>query len=115
MGTRTILVIDDEEGFCLTVKMRLQATGKYGVMIVLRGRQGIAAARRIKPDLILLDIMMPDMDGFKVLEALKKDQETATIPVIMVTAMDDDMSKDKAFHLYNEAYLTKPVNLGDLE
>lgn len=115
MDKKTILIIDDEKNLCLLVKMRLQATGKFKVIMASKGKQGIKAARRAKPDLILLDIMIPDMDGFKVLEALKKDEKTLSIPVVMLTVVDDATSRHKAFQSYDEDYITKPVKLDELQ
>lgn len=71
--------------------------------------QGINLVKEIKPDLILPDIMMPGLDGFEVLKRLKADSETVKIPVIMLSAKEDEESKVKAAQLYDELYLTKPM------
>ena len=67
------------------------------------------------PDLILLDILMPGMDGFEVLEKLKKHEDTMMIPVVMLTAKGDEASKTKATQLYDELYITKPIEATDLK
>ncbi len=66
---KKILVIDDEEDFCYFVKQNLEAISNYKVITASKGKKGIQIARKEKPDLILLDIMMPGMDGFEVLRS----------------------------------------------
>ena len=111
---RKILIIDDEEDLTFFVKANLELTGDYEVMIAKNGKEGIKLAASHKPDLILLDIMMPKMDGFEVLEKLKQAKETIAIPIIMLTAKTDDASKIKAASLYDEDYMTKPVQIETL-
>ncbi|MDP2924005.1 MAG: response regulator [Candidatus Omnitrophota bacterium] len=69
----------------------------------------------MKPDLIILDIVMPGIDGFKVLEKLKKENNTMAIPVIMLSGQDADMYKVKAAQLFDELYITKPVDAHQLK
>ncbi|NQU73094.1 MAG: response regulator [Candidatus Omnitrophica bacterium] len=109
MKKKKILVIDDEEKTAELVKIQLELSGEYEVMIETRGSHGLSAAQKFKPDLILLDIIMPGRNGFKVLEDLKKDAKTMPIPVIMLTSLDDMQAKIKAAQQYNEGYLVKPV------
>lgn len=104
-----ILIIDDEEDFCKLVKTGLETRVEFEVSIANNGRAGVDLARVLKPDLILLDITMPVMDGFGVLEKLKADKTTVSIPVIMLTARDDPDYKQRAAQLFNEGYITKPV------
>lgn len=106
---RKILIIDDEKDFCYFAKKNLEAISNYKIIVANKGKKGIQIARREKPDLILLDIMMPGIDGFEVLKRLKANEETQNIPVIMLTAKDEDESKIKASGLYCEDYLVKPV------
>jgi DNA-binding response OmpR family regulator len=107
---KKILIIDDEEDFCFFVKKNLEATGEFSVLYATDPRKGIKIARKETFDLILLDITMPKQDGFQVLEILKKDNKTLSIPVVMLTAVEDDESKIKASSLFNEDYITKPVS-----
>jgi DNA-binding response OmpR family regulator len=107
---KKILLIDDEEDFCFFVKKNLEATGEFVVLYATDPRKGIKIARTETFDLILLDIKMPKRDGFQVLEILKKDDKTLSIPVVMLTAVEDDESKIKASSLYDEEYITKPVS-----
>lgn len=115
MGKKRILIIDDEADFCKLVKMNLELTGDFEVEMATNGKQGLAYARKLKPDLILLDIMMPQTDGFKVLEELKADMDTVEIPVVMLTARGDEEFQIKASGLYNEAYITKPIETTELK
>ena len=111
---KRILMIDDEEHFCRTVKLDLERSGDFSVKTTTNPKECIKLAREIRPDLILLDIMMPAMDGYKVLKKLKKDRATSEIPVIMLSALSDEESQLKALELYNEAYITKPIENTEL-
>lgn len=115
MERKRILIIDDEEDFCSLVKTGLETRSDFEVSIATNGNDGLEIARAIIPDLILLDITMPDLDGFQVLEKLKKNKATMPIPVIMLTAREDVEYKRKASQLFNEAYLTKPVEFSTLK
>jgi DNA-binding response OmpR family regulator len=106
-----ILIIDDEEDFAYFIKANLELVSNYEVMIYAKGKKGLKAAVREKPVLILLDIMMPGMDGFEVLKRLKKSEKTMRIPVIMLTAKNEDESKIEAAGLYCEDYIVKPVEM----
>jgi DNA-binding response OmpR family regulator len=112
---KKILIIDDEKDFGFFVKQNLELAGGYSVTVATGGKDGIAAALRYKPDLILLDVIMPQMSGFEVLQALKDGAETTMIPVIMLTAVDTDEAKEKALGLYNEDYIVKPVAISELK
>jgi DNA-binding response OmpR family regulator len=104
-----ILLIDDEEDFCFFVKKNLEQNGDFSVIYTTNPDRGIKLARKAHPDLILLDVLMAKTDGFKVLEMLKNNSKTLSIPVIMLTALGDEETKLKASALYNENYITKPV------
>jgi len=107
----TILLIDDEEDLGFFIKSALELHGRYRVLYSTDGKSGIEIARREKPKLILLDIMMPEMDGFEVLKELKEDSETMAIPVVMLTAKNDDYSMAEAFRSYAQDYIAKPVEM----
>jgi DNA-binding response OmpR family regulator len=83
--------------------------------VAINGRDGLKLAKKFKPNLIILDIRMPRMDGFEVLRRLKEDTGTVSIPVIMLSALDDDMSKIKSSGLYCETYITKPISVIDFQ
>ena len=109
-----ILIIDDEEDFCYFLKFNFETIKKYKVFTATNGKEGIKKAIRKKPDLILLDIMMPQINGFDVLNSLKENIKTAAIPVVMLTAIDQDESKEKANELYAYDYFTKTIDLEKL-
>jgi len=115
MVKRTILIIDDEKDFCMMVKKNLELSGKFKVTIETSAKKGLALVKKLMPDVIILDIMMPEMDGFKVLEKLKTSKDTISIPVIMLTAKADEESMLRAARLYNEEYIIKPIEAEDLE
>jgi len=115
MTSKKILIIDDEEDLSFFVKANLELAGEYEVIVVTSGKAGIKAASQYKPDLILLDIMMPKIDGFEVLKKLKSSPTTFSIPVIMLTAKADEESRLRASKLYDEDYIIKPVQIDFLK
>jgi len=84
---KKILLIDDEEDFCFFVKLNLEQTGKYEVLTATSGSSGLIMASREHPDLVLLDIIMPEMSGGQVAELLLDDPVTRDIPVLFITAI----------------------------
>jgi CheY-like chemotaxis protein len=94
--TTTILIIDDQPFFTTMLRNVLEQQG-YKVLSAVSGPAGIAAAKASKPDAILLDIQMPEMDGFAVCAALKGDPEVKHIPVMILTSTDDAQLNKKAF------------------
>ncbi len=95
----------------LTAKL---APYNYKIIPAYNGAEALKKAREEIPDLILLDIMMPVMNGYEVLRHLKSDPETKNIPTIMVTALDDIHDKIKAFEAGADGFLNKPVHKADL-
>ena len=112
---KKILLIDDEEDFCFFLSGNLMKTGKFMVIYATNPNRAVGMAKRTRPDIILLDISMPGISGFDVLKALKKNERTMAIPVIMLTAIDNEDAKIKALRLYNDDYVVKPVDYADLE
>ena len=116
MSKRRILIIDDEKEFCYLLKQNLSATDKYKVLIAKGANmaQLFTHCKWHRPDLILLDIMMPKIDGIELLRRFRKDKNTCGIPVIIVTARPDFEERLKAERLQHEGYIVKPVNTKDL-
>ncbi|MDD4900194.1 MAG: response regulator [Candidatus Omnitrophica bacterium] len=114
MVKKKILIIDDEENFCSILKMNLELKGDFEVGVVSDSRQSVAMVKKMKPDLILLDILMPGMGGFEVLKKLKDDNDISGIPVVMLTALSDETYRVKAQKLYDEEYLVKPIEAPEL-
>ncbi|MFH1872720.1 MAG: HD domain-containing phosphohydrolase [Pseudomonadota bacterium] len=109
----TILVIDDEPRNVKLLEALLHTEG-YATIAASCGSDALALAKTHNPDLILLDVMMPDMDGFETVARLKADPHTKPVPVIMVTALDDRVSKQRALEAGAEEFLSKPIDRGDL-
>lgn len=107
MASKTILIIDDEADLVLLAKTCLESHG-YRVIFSHDGQGGLVKAKEETPDLILLDVMMPGIDGFKVLERLKNSPDTQYIPVLMLTAKGESESIFKAGELGSADYLLKP-------
>src|ERR1700710_3016480 len=87
MNTRLILIVDDEPDIKLLVKLNLELTGKFMIREENDAAQALAAAREFRPDLILLDVMMPGMDGGDVASRLATDSQIREIPIIFLTAL----------------------------
>jgi adenylate cyclase len=104
-----ILVVDDNEGNREVLSRRLLRDG-YEVMLAETGRQALRMAKRYQFDIILLDIMMPEMDGIEVLAELKKDSKLRHLPVIMISAVDEVESVVRCIQLGADDYLPKPFN-----
>jgi two-component system response regulator RpaA len=108
-----ILVIDDDPSIAELVAINLEMAG-YDVTQVGDGIKGQALAVQIQPDLILLDLMLPKVDGFTVCQRLRRDQRTADIPVIMLTALGQTQDKVEGFNAGADDYLTKPFELEEM-
>ncbi|MFH1453990.1 MAG: ATP-binding protein [Armatimonadota bacterium] len=104
---KIIMVVDDEPDLCATIKMRLE-THNFSVITANDGKEALDKIKQYRPQLVLLDIMMPDMDGFEVCRRIKKDTQTSSIPVIMLTALGYEDDAKRAFAMGAEGYLVKP-------
>jgi len=107
---KKIMVIDDEESFTSMLKMRIEASGDYEVMVSLEAKDIIKHIHEIRPDVILLDLLMPGVGGLDICDMLNHDPIGLTIPVIVVSGDDRPMDKVKAFKLGISDYLLKPVD-----
>ncbi len=112
MGKK-ILLAEDEKNVILGVRTCLDAVG-YQVEIVEDGEEALNAVRREHPDLILLDLLMPKIDGFEVLKVLKGDEATRQIPIIVLTAKAEEEDRQRAMDLGANDYMTKPFKPQDL-
>lgn len=111
MRKHLILVVDDEPPIVRLVKAKLRVDG-YEVLTATRGEEALAILRQETPDLIVLDVMMPDMDGF---ETLRRIREHHQFPVVMLTARGSDADKLKGLQSGADDYVTKPFNPDELE
>ena len=112
MAKKAILVVDDEPAIRLLVKNMLDKS--YQVYLATDGQEAIDITRRTKPALILMDIMMPKVDGYTACRTIKTDDETKNIPVIMVTGVGYDLNKKLSEGVGAADYITKPFNPSDL-
>lgn len=104
-----VLVVDDDPSILHVAKLNLRLDGMH-VLTASTGSEGLDLARREKPDVVLLDIMMPDIDGWMVLSELRGTPATQHIPVIMLTAKTQEEARVLAFKMGAQQYLTKPFN-----
>ena len=111
---KRILVVDDHEDNVEVLRARLEARG-YEVEGANNGQDALDMARTFHPDLILLDVMMPDMDGLEVVRRLKADRSLPFIPVIMQTALDSTERMVAGLEAGADDYVTKPINFAELE
>ena len=113
-----ILLVDDDKDFVEATKLVLESK-PYDVVVAYDGDEGLAKARKEKPDLIILDVIMPVKDGFSAAEQLKKDSELKKIPVIMLTSFSEkvgetSLSVSQGLALDTEDYVDKPVSPQEL-
>ena len=109
----TVLIIEDEKLIIVSTQMVLEAAG-FRVESAMNGEDGITRARGIKPDLVLLDIMMPGIDGWETLTRLKRDPETSGIPVIIFTAREHARGHQKSQEMGAADYFRKPFEPDEL-
>jgi two-component system, OmpR family, alkaline phosphatase synthesis response regulator PhoP len=108
-----VLLVDDDEQILKSLKIYLELEN-YQVTTAENGREALDKVREDMPEIMVLDIMMPILDGYQVLEKLKEDPETSRLPVIMLTAKGQDIDVLKGYKMGASSYMTKPFNLNEL-
>jgi PAS domain S-box-containing protein len=108
-GRVLVLIVDDDEGMRLLVRETVEAFG-FRALEVSNGSEALAAWERDRPDLVLLDVVMPEMDGFQTCEALRSRIGSAPTPIVMMTSLDDMDSIDRAYEAGATDFITKPIN-----
>ncbi len=111
MGKKRILLIDDELSFTRMLKLNLEEIGAYEVRAENKGSQGLAAARQFKPDLIFLDIVMPDMNGGEVAFEIQNDGNTKNTPIVFLTAA---AKKEDEGMIAGRDFIAKPVTVEEV-
>lgn len=109
-----ILVVDDDDSINELIKINLEISG-YDVISAFDGLQGFTLAKQELPDLIVLDVMMPDVDGYTVAKRVRENASTAEIPILMLTAMGQLEDKVKGFDIGVDDYLVKPFEMDELK
>ncbi len=110
---KKVLLAEDERNVILGVRTCLDAVG-YDIEIVEDGDEALNSVRKEHPDLILLDLLMPKVDGFEVLKQLKGNEKTSHIPIIVLTAKAEEESRQRAIDLGADSYMTKPFKPQEL-
>ena len=108
-----ILIVDDEPDLLTVLRFGLEAAG-FEVVQASDGEQGLALARQVMPDLMILDLMLPRMDGYKVCRALKYDERYKHIPIFILSARSAEQDKQLALSMGADAFVTKPYDMRDL-
>ncbi|MGB0347417.1 MAG: response regulator transcription factor, partial [Balneolaceae bacterium] len=109
MAKKTILVVDDEKDLLDLIEYNLIKEG-FKVLKAENGLKGIEVAKEHKPDLVLLDIMMPKMDGLEAVEIMRKDDDLKRIPIIFLTARSDEKTEIEGLNKGGDDYITKPIS-----
>lgn len=107
MAKKKILLVDDEKDLVETIKFRLEAND-YDVIIAYDGQEALDKARKEKPDLVILDLMLPKIDGYKVCRMLKFDEKYKKIPIVLFTARAQESDQKMGKEVGADAYITKP-------
>ncbi len=114
MIEKKVMLIDDEKDFRLLVKINLERTGKYDVLALPSAKDILSQVYNFKPDIILIDIIMPEVGGLDACEILSKDPLAKNIPILILSVLDKDIDKERAYKTGIVDYLTKPVELEQL-
>lgn len=113
MNPKKVLIVDDEVDLVETIRFPLEMEG-YTVLVSYNGEEALNKARKENPDLIILDIMLPKLDGYKVCRLLKFDERYKNIPIIMLTAKAQEKDKIIGTKTGADEYITKPFELEEL-
>lgn len=113
MGKSRVLLIEDEPHILLSLEFLLERAG-YETASATDGEEGLALVRRLRPDVVLLDVMMPKRNGYEVCQAIKADPELRAIPVIMLSAKGQEVEVMKGLELGAAAYVTKPFGNAEI-
>ena len=112
MSRKKILLVDDSATTLMMEQLMLRGQA-YRIVTARNGREAVAAARNEKPDLILLDVVMPEMNGFEACRRIRQ-EESAQMPIIMVTPSDEEQHVQSSFRSGCSDYITKPINRTEL-
>lgn len=111
--SKKVLIVDDEPGIIVALQFLMEQNG-YATMVAFSGEEAMEAVARHRPDLILLDIMLPVVDGFEVCQRVRENPEWNDIRIVLVTALGSEVNVTKGLDLGADAYVTKPFSNADL-
>lgn len=109
MAEKKILIVDDSETVLMLERLVL-SRNRYEVLTAKDGEEGIAKTLELKPDLVLMDVIMPKMNGFEAVKELRKHKETRSVPILMVTSKAEAESMEAGFECGCSDYVTKPID-----
>lgn len=109
-----VLIIDDEPKFARLLRLNLEATGRYEARELVHSFQAMALVRLFRPDVILLDVVMPDVDGGQLVRALQSDPATKDIPIVLLTGLLSEEYIKRDYHVTGLPCLLKPIHLQEL-
>jgi DNA-binding response OmpR family regulator len=114
LGTRDlVLIVDDEPHIVLSLEFLLQRAG-YETAVAADGEEGLALVRRLRPSVVLLDVMLPKRNGYEICQTIKSDPDTRATPVIMLSAKGQEVEIHKGLELGAVAYVTKPFGNAEI-
>ncbi|HEY8900273.1 MAG TPA: response regulator [Chthoniobacterales bacterium] len=114
MKPKRILIVDDESGFTHLLRLTLEGSGKFLVEEVNDGRKALETARYFKPDIVFLDVVMPEIDGGDVAKLLRADPEFATVPIVFLTAIVSPKEAQHQTDIGGFPFLAKPVSVDSI-
>jgi DNA-binding response OmpR family regulator len=111
---RTILVVEDEDNIALAIEYVMRSEG-YAVSRVANGAEALPSIERSRPDVVLLDVMLPVVSGYEICEAVRKNPDLATVKILMMTARGNSLESGKCLALGADGFISKPFALGDMK
>ena len=115
MNKKRIMIIDDEKDFASMVKLNLEELGRYKVRIETKSAEALSAVKEFKPDVILLDVMLPGASGLEICKNLKEKEKFASIPVIMLSGKKEESDKVSGLDIGADDYVVKPFSVKELD
>lgn len=114
MGKQKILIVEDEKNIVDLIKINLESSG-YETLVAYTGMEAIAKTHSCSPHLILLDLMLPDIDGLQICQMIRLNEKTKDTPIIMITARSEESDKVEGLNMGADDYITKPFGIKELE
>jgi CheY-like chemotaxis protein len=113
-GNVKVLLVDDSDVVLMTEKLMFRNMGNFELLFAKNGREAVKLAHAEQPDLILMDIIMPEMNGLEACRAIRSDERTQGIPIIMVTTKSEESTVSEGYEVGCNDYVTKPIDKNEL-